>query len=88
MTIVFSKESVRFLKTLPTKKREKITSTIQEITEESEPQNHPQVRIMRDNWEGFYRLRIGKIRAIFHVTKEDDQEYMVVHAINTRGNIY
>ncbi|WP_269086997.1 type II toxin-antitoxin system RelE family toxin [Moorena bouillonii] len=41
---------------------------------------------MKGNWEGFYRLRIGKVRVIFTVdlTLADIE----IYTIGFRGNVY
>jgi mRNA interferase RelE/StbE len=41
---------------------------------------------MRGNWEGFYRLRIGKIRIVFLV--DIDSAEIEIYTIGTRGDIY
>ncbi|WP_226590341.1 type II toxin-antitoxin system RelE family toxin [Microseira wollei] len=44
------------------------------------------IKQMKGEWEGFYRLRVGKIRMIFTVdTASGDIE---VYAIGSRGDIY
>jgi mRNA interferase RelE/StbE len=41
---------------------------------------------MKGDWEGFYRLRIGKVRLIFTVdTISGDIE---VYSIGSRGDVY
>jgi mRNA interferase RelE/StbE len=41
---------------------------------------------MRGEWEGFYRLRIGKIRLIFAVNLAAGD--IEIYAIGSRGDIY
>jgi len=44
------------------------------------------IKKMKGDWEGFYRLRIGKIRIIFSVNFELSQ--IQVYTIGTRGDVY
>jgi mRNA interferase RelE/StbE len=44
------------------------------------------IKKMKGDWEGFYRLRIGKIRIIFSVNFELSQ--IRVYTIGTRGDVY
>ncbi len=44
------------------------------------------LRKLVGNWKGYYRIRIGQIRVIFKVFKEDREIY--VEKIDFRGSIY
>ena len=44
------------------------------------------LRKLVGNWKGYYRIRIGQIRVIFKVFKEDREIY--VERIDFRGSIY
>jgi mRNA interferase RelE/StbE len=41
---------------------------------------------MRGDWEGFYRLRVGKMRVIFIV--DFDSSELEVYTIGARGDVY
>jgi mRNA interferase RelE/StbE len=41
---------------------------------------------MKGDWEGFYRLRIGKNRIIF--TVDIDSKDIEIYAIGARGDVY
>ena len=43
------------------------------------------IKKMKGNWHGFYRLRIGDLRIIFY---EKDENIIKIHKIGFRGNIY
>ena len=43
------------------------------------------VKKMKGNWHGFYRLRVGDLRIIFY---EKDETTIKIHKIGFRGNIY
>ena len=38
------------------------------------------------NWEGYYRIRIGKMRLIFKVHKENKEIF--VEKVDYRGDVY
>jgi len=44
------------------------------------------VKKLKGNWEGYYRLRKGKLRIIFEVNKDDKSIY--VERIDFRGEVY
>lgn len=44
------------------------------------------IKKMKGDWEGFYRLRIGKNRII--LTIEIDSRDIEIYAIGARGDIY
>lgn len=43
------------------------------------------IKRMKGNWYGFYRLRIGNLRIIFY---EKDENIIKIHKISFRENIY
>jgi mRNA interferase RelE/StbE len=44
------------------------------------------IKKMKGDWEGFYRLRIGKNRVIF--TLDSDSRDIEVYVIGARGDVY
>ncbi len=50
------------------------------------PFNELDIKKMKGEWEGFYRLRSGKIRVVF--TIEIDSANIEVHLIGYRGDIH
>ena len=44
------------------------------------------LRKLVGNWSGYYRIRVGKIRIIFKVFKEEREIF--VERIDYRGNVY
>ena len=44
------------------------------------------IKKMRGEWDGFYRLRIGKIRIIFKVIF--DNKALEIYIIGFRGDVY
>ncbi len=48
--------------------------------------NDLDIKKMKGEWEGFYRLRIGKIRVIFAVNL--DSASIEIYTIGARGDVY
>ncbi|NJO74153.1 MAG: type II toxin-antitoxin system RelE/ParE family toxin [Leptolyngbyaceae cyanobacterium RM1_406_9] len=91
MAIKFRKTAVKFIEKadLDTISRiqEKLSQLVTTVEEQSIiPFTELDIKKMKGEWEGFYRLRIGKIRLIFTVDViSGDVE---VYAIGSRGDIY
>ncbi len=45
------------------------------------------VKQLRGEWQGYYRIRKGKMRIIFS-TQSNETLHVVVHTIDFRGNVY
>ncbi len=84
----FSKEAEKFLIKQPRKLQELITQKIKNIGDWLDDRSKlaVDVRKLYGEWDGFYRLRIGKIRVLFSV--DEEKEIIRVHAIGYRGDIY
>jgi len=44
------------------------------------------IRKLVGNWEGYYRIRVGKIRIIFAISKES--KVIFVEKVDHRGGVY
>jgi mRNA interferase RelE/StbE len=44
------------------------------------------IRKLKGEWKGFYRLKIGQIRVIFSI--DDKNKILKVHEIGFRGDVY
>ena len=44
------------------------------------------IKKMKGEWEGFYRLRVGKIRVIFTISL--DSADLEIYTIGARGDVY
>jgi mRNA interferase RelE/StbE len=91
MEILFSKEATRFLKKLSTKEaekiREKLADLLNSIVETGViPFNDLDIKNLKGDWQGFSRMRIGKVRVVFKVDAESDE--LQIYDIDFRGNIY
>jgi mRNA interferase RelE/StbE len=91
MAILFRKKAIKFLEKSDTEDVETIREQINKIVIAVEEQgiipfNELDIKKMKGEWEGFYRLRVGKNRIIFTVDIENKN--LDIYVIGTRGDIY
>jgi mRNA interferase RelE/StbE len=91
MEIRFSKNSIKFLNKLTSKNREQIREKILYLLNFLEnqqviPFQELDIKKLKGNWQGFFRMRVGKIRVIF--TIKDDPNELLVYEIDFRGDVY
>jgi mRNA interferase RelE/StbE len=84
----FSRTALKSLNTFPQKDRLLIEKKIKNIGDwfDDKANLTADIRKLRGEWEGFYRLRVGKSRIIFSIDEEN--EIIRIHDIGYRGNIY
>jgi mRNA-degrading endonuclease RelE of RelBE toxin-antitoxin system len=84
-TILLSKKVVKFIKSLPVDQQKIIKSKFELL--KTDPYHHPKsdLKKMKSQFE-LYRLRIGRIRFIYEVKRED--VIILVFAGGMRGDIY
>lgn len=91
MAIKFRKQAIKFIeKSDPDtigRIQERLKQLVTSVEEQSIiPFTELDIKQMKGEWEGFYRLRIGKIRLIFTVDITSCE--IEVYAIGSRGDIY
>ncbi len=84
--IKYSRESVKFLIKNNLKERDLDTSLSKAINKFRGKNINIDIKKMKGDWIGFYRLREGKIRIIFSIDFEMQSIY--VDRIDFRGDIY
>lgn len=91
MTLKFRKSAIKFLQSADSETtaniRQKLNQLVSSVENQSIiPFNDLDIKKMKGNWEGYYRLRIGKIRVIFIVdlTLGDIE----IYNIGFRGDVY
>lgn len=92
MEVRFSKRAVKYLKKLDAKTAERIREKILQLLSMLEvegviPFNELDVKKLKGQWEGYFRLRVGQIRVIFTLIG-DELEILLIYDINVRGSIY
>jgi mRNA interferase RelE/StbE len=91
MAIKFRKNAIKFLEKANLEDVEKIQEKISQLlyfVEEQAiiPFTELDIKKMKGDWEGFYRLRIGKIRIVFTVNTQSGE--VEIFTIGTRGDVY
>ncbi|NUN64834.1 type II toxin-antitoxin system RelE/ParE family toxin [Pseudanabaena biceps] len=91
MAIKFRKQAVKFLQKAYAEDASKIQGALRQliITVEEQgiiPFNDLDIKKMKGEWEGFYRLRVGKNRVVF--TVRIDSGEVDVYTIGARGDVY
>ena len=91
MAIKFRKNAIKFLEKANLEDAEKIQEKISQLlyfVEEQAiiPFTELDIKKMKGDWEGFYRLRIGKIRNVFTVNTQSGE--VEIFTIGARGDVY
>jgi mRNA interferase RelE/StbE len=84
-TINYSKEAKKFIEehNIAYEIREELKNFLRKLKGENV---NIDIRKLKGNWEGYYRLRRGKLRIIFELNKNDKVIY--VERIDFRGEVY
>jgi mRNA-degrading endonuclease RelE of RelBE toxin-antitoxin system len=91
MKVKLSKSADRFLTQLDPKIRNSVLAKIGILKtcleiQKIYPPEKLDIKKLKGNLEGFSRIRVGKIRVIFQISKEADEIY--IYDIAYRGDIY
>lgn len=91
MAVKFRKQAVKFLQKANSEDVVKIQSQLNQLVMAIEQQGiipftELDIKKMRGEWEGFYRLRVGKIRVIFVVNFDSSE--LEIYTIGARGDVY
>ena len=78
MELFLSKTAVKFLEKLSAKEVEKIREKLATLLEAIEtegifPSNEIDIKSLKGDWKGFFRMRVGKTRIIFRIDAEADR---------------
>jgi len=90
MAVKFRKEAIKFLQKLNPEDTAKIQSELNQLIVAVEekgiiPFTDLDIKKMKGEWAGFYRLRIGKIRVVFSLKPDSTIE---IYTIGARGDAY
>jgi mRNA interferase RelE/StbE len=91
MAIKFRKNAIKFLEKANVEDTAKIQEKLNQLVISVEEQGiipftDLDIKKMKGDWEGFYRLRIGKIRIIFTVNIDSGE--IEIYTIGMRGDVY
>jgi mRNA interferase RelE/StbE len=79
------KDAVRFLRRLPAPRRHQVRARLDLLALDPRDATRLDVRPLRGE-PGLWRLRVGKIRAIYEI--QDDRLVVYVLIIGNRGDVY
>jgi len=84
------RKALKYLQTLPLRERrrveEKIEELLQSLNRGTIPYTRLDIKRLRGEWEGFFRLRIGDIRVIFRINI--DRKEILIYNIHHRSKAY
>ena len=91
MAVKFRKEAIKFLQKASPEDAARIQTQLNQLVGAVEQQGlipfkDLDIKQMKGEWKGFYRLRVGKIRLIFSLS--DDSGDIEVYVIGARGGVY
>jgi mRNA-degrading endonuclease RelE of RelBE toxin-antitoxin system len=92
--VIYPRAASRSLRRIAKNRVAQIISSIDEMAGLENPVGHQNVKAMKAEWAGCYRLRIGDYRAIFEINpdpevKPAEQLFLIsVEVIGSRGSIY
>ena len=91
MSLKFRKSAIKFIESADSETtaniRQKLNQLVSSVENQSIiPFNDLDIKKMKGNWEGYYRLRIGKIRVIFLVDLTSGD--IEIYNIGFRGDVY
>jgi mRNA interferase RelE/StbE len=91
MQVKFSRSSIKFLKKLDATRQEHIREKIALLKSSIEgqkalPADELDLKKLKGDWKGYFRIRIGQIRIIFKLNPEANE--ILIHNINFRGSAY
>lgn len=91
MKIKFRRNAIKFLEKASSEDAARIRDSLNQLlifVQEQGiiPFTELDIKKMKGDWEGFYRLRIGKIRIIFRFNIDSDE--IEIHTIGARGDVY
>ncbi|MGF1514095.1 MAG: type II toxin-antitoxin system RelE/ParE family toxin [Elainellaceae cyanobacterium] len=92
MEVQFSKRAVKFLKKVDPQTAERVRQKILQLyTALAEdgiiPFAELDIKKLKGQWEGYFRLRVGQIRVIFTLV-EGEIEILLIYDIDFRGDVY
>ncbi len=91
MAVKFRKQALKFLQKATVDDANQIQTQLRQLIISIEeksiiPFTELDIKKLKGEWQGFYRLRIGKIRVIFSV--DFDTLDIEIYNIGSRGDIY
>ena len=91
MVVKFRKQAIKFLQKASDEDVARIQGALRQLVVTVEEQgiipfNDLDIKKIKGEWEGFYRLRVGGNRVVFTVRIDSDE--VDVYTIGARGDVY
>ncbi|MBO3840423.1 MAG: type II toxin-antitoxin system RelE/ParE family toxin [Thermoproteota archaeon] len=84
------RKALKFLEEISEEERKRVEEKLNDLLKTLESGTllhmHLDVKKLKGAWEGFFRLRVGKIRVIFKIEIENKE--VLVYNIHYRGQAY
>jgi len=82
--VIVHRHAAKYLKRLPRDTRQRIKNILEQL--EQNPLDQPGIKHMAGEWDGYHRIRAGKLRIIYWFDEKEDVVY--VDHIGPRGDVY
>jgi mRNA interferase RelE/StbE len=91
MRVKLHSRAIKFLDKLDKKDKERVRLKLKSLVSSVEAQGivpfkELDIKQLDGDWKGFLRMRTGRIRIIFQINK--DEELLLVHEMDYRGDVY
>ena len=89
-----SRHALRAMRRIPQDRTRQIFDALEELLPMSDPTTHPNLKAMKGDWRGCWRMRIGSYRAVLAINPDPKAEsgekvmLVLVEAVGPRGDIY
>ncbi len=86
--VFYHKNAVRYLKRMPEDRKEQVKEAVNSVADCDDIPSQPNIRPMKGEWDGCFRLRVGSYRVIFLLSVVEGAEAIDVLLVGPRGDIY
>lgn len=89
-----TRRALRAMRRIPKDRIRQIFAALEELTVISDPTTHRNIKVMKGEWEGSLRMRIGSYRAILSIQPDPKSGsgaavlLILIEAVGPRGDIY
>jgi mRNA interferase RelE/StbE len=89
-----TRRAIRAMRRIPQDRVRQIVGALEALAALPDPTTHQNVKAMKGDWEGSWRMRIGSYRAIFAIVPDPERGpdggllLILVEAVGPRGDIY
>jgi mRNA-degrading endonuclease RelE of RelBE toxin-antitoxin system len=90
----YSRSAIRSMRKIAKSRTSQIMDALEALAEMENPTSHHNVKAMKGDWAGSWRMRIGSYRAIFKVNPDPEavssEKLLLINVaeVGSRGDIY